>query len=145
MEDNVNKQIKDFFDVLEENLVECDDDLSFLHYGPDLFDLLCEILYEKSIDHTLRLKINAAIAYYVIPLDTISERFYGAYGYIDDIFLTVYVLREIANEYGSTFLQRLWNKPEDIQSVMDECYNKSIEFLDEDLIETILRYSGLIE
>ena len=141
----MNMQFKDFFDVLEENHADCDDDLSFLHYGPVLFDLLCKILYEKSIDNVSRLKINAAIAYIVIPLDTISERFYGAYGYIDDVFLTVYVLRQIADEYGYPFIQRLWDRSEDVHSVMDECYGKSVEFLDEDLIDTILKYSGLIE
>ena len=103
-------KFKDFFDVLEENLADCDEDLLFLHYGPDLFDVLCKILYEESIDHDTRLKINAAIAYYVIPLDTISEQFYGPYGYVDDVFLTVFVLRDVAVEYGYVFLQRLWDK-----------------------------------
>ena len=138
-------KFKDFFDVLEENLVDCDEDLSFLHHGPDLFDMLCKVLYEKSIDHGTRLNVNAAIAYYVIPLDAISEQFYGAYGYVDDIFLTVYVLREIAEEYGYAFLQRIWDKPEDIKSVMDECYEKSIAFLDDEMVNRILKYSGLNE
>ena len=141
----MNMQFKDFFDVLEENLANCDEDLYFLRYGPDLFDMLCKILYEKPIDPDSRLKINAAIAYYVIPLDTISERFYGAYGYIDDVFLTVYVLRQIADDYGYPFLQRIWDGNEDIHSVMDECYEKSLEFLDDDLIDTILKYAGLLE
>lgn len=138
-------KFKDFFDVLEENLADCDESLSFLHYGPDLFDLLCKILYEKSIDHDTRLKINAAIAYYVIPLDTISEQFYGPYGYVDDVFLTVFVLMDVADEYGFVFLQRLWDNPEDIKTVMDECFEKSIELLDDDLVDSILKYSGLME
>ena len=40
----------------------------------------------------MRLEISAAIAYYVAPDDIIPEEIYGPYGYIDDIFISVYVL-----------------------------------------------------
>ena len=137
---------KDFYDVIKENLENYEGVyVSFIDYGPDLFNLLCKLLYVKSIDNYSRLKLNAAIAYYVIPLDRISEQRYGPYGYIDDIFLTVYVLRDMADKYGYDFLQKYWDGDNNIQIILNECYNKSLEFLNDDIINDILKHAGLIK
>ena len=76
-------------------------------------------------------------------MDVIPEKKYGAYGYIDDIFLSVYVLRIVAEEYGYDFLQKIWDKPQDIKNVMDECESRSLEVLKDNQIKAILTYVGL--
>ncbi len=137
---------RDFYDIIKENLENYEGVyVSFIDYGPDLFNLLCKLLYVKSIDDYSRLKLNAAIAYYVIPLDRISEQHYGAYGYIDDIFLTVYVLRDIADKYGYDFLQKHWIDDSNVQIILNECYNESVKFLNDDVINDILKHAGLIK
>ncbi len=139
-------QFKDFYDVLKENLENSEEIYaSFIDEGPDLFDLLCNVLNAKSIDSFTRLEINAAIAYYVIPLDTISEQYYGPRGYMDDIFLTTYVLRDIADRLGYDFLQNFWKRNDDVESVISRCYQKTLNLLDDEEVESILEYSGLIE
>ena len=140
----MNNQFKDFYDILIDNLESYDDDYySFIDYGPDLYKLLCDCLNSTDIDSNLRLNISAAIAYYVVPMDVIPEQIYGPYGYIDDIYITVYVLRKIAHEFGYEFLQELWNSEEDVETIIQLCFKESAEIL-EDKVEDILNYVGLI-
>jgi uncharacterized membrane protein YkvA (DUF1232 family) len=61
-----------------------------LNYGPDLFKLLIETLNDKKMKSELRLRVSAALAYYVSPFDIIHETIYGLYGYINDIFICLY-------------------------------------------------------
>ncbi len=55
-------------------------------------------------------------------MDVIPEEIYGPYGYVDDIFISVYVLRKIADQHGYGFLQDLLVEDTDIEGVIDECY-----------------------
>ena len=137
-------EFKDFYDTLIENLDGYDGEYAyFINCGPNLFNLLCNLLSQKEISREMRLEISAAIAYYVAPDDIIPEEIYGPYGYIDDIFLIVYVLRKIADTYGYDFLQKSYRGFENIQDVMDECFENALEILSENQINSILSYVGL--
>ena len=121
----MNKQFKDFYDTLLENLDSYDGEYeSFINYGPNLFKLLCDLL-NCEIDNSLRLPICGAIAYYVTPDDVISEQIYGPYGYIDDIYLASYVLKMVASHHGYDFLQK--NCSFEVEPIVKECENKSLE------------------
>lgn len=136
-------KFKDFYDTLVDNLESYNGEYaSFIDCGPNLFKLLCDIL-EYDINKEIRKDICGAIAYYVVPMDVIPEQIYGPYGYIDDIFLSVYALRIVAEEYGYDLIQEIWDKPIDIKNVMDDCYEKALEVLKEEEINAILTYVGL--
>ena len=138
-------EFKDFSDTLRENLEAFEGSYAhFIDYGPDLFTLLCDLLDYKKLSKESRLEINAAIAYYVIPNDVISETVYGPYGYIDDIFITVFVLKRIAKVYGYDLIQDYWRLNNDVKDVIEECYDHSLELL-EDKVYPVLSYSGLVE
>ncbi len=140
------ENFKDFYYSLVENLDSYKGKYaSFIDYGPDLFNLLCNLLEKVELDKELRRDISSAIAYYVVPMDVVPEQIYGPYGYIDDIYITVYVLRRIGNEIGYELLQNIWEKDNNIKEIMDCCYNKSNELLREDQINDILLYVGLKE
>lgn len=140
----MGNNFKDFYDALVENLNSYEEEYdSFIDYGPDLYKLLCSCLNYEEVNSDLRLSISAAIAYYVVPMDIIPETIYGPYGYIDDIYITVFVLRKIAHELGYEFLQKLWENDEDIEKVIEICFKESVEVL-EDKVEDILTYVGLI-
>lgn len=140
----MENQFKDYFDVLSDNLASYEGDYaSFIDHGPTLYKLLTDVLDEKSINNDMRLEISAAIAYYVIPMDVIPEQIYGPYGYIDDIFISAYVIKKIANELGYELLEKHWIGSGILESVVEECYNRSIEVL-EDKTDAILGYVGLI-
>ncbi|GAA5819227.1 MAG: DUF1232 domain-containing protein [Methanobrevibacter sp. CfCl-M3] len=137
-------KFKDFYHVLLENLDSFDGEYaSFIDNGPKLFKLLLDILEDEKLTKQSRLEISAAIAYYAVPLDIIPEITYGPYGYTDDIYLTCYVLKKIAKEYDDEILKKYWFFDEDLIDIMDECFNKSKEILEEDQFEKILKYVGL--
>ena len=138
-------EFKDFYDTLIENLDGYEGEYAyFINCGPNLFNLLCDLLSQKEISREMRLEISAAIAYYVAPDDIIPEEIYGPYGYIDDIFVSVYVLRKVAKEFGYEFLQNLWKHETDVKDVMDDCYDNSLELL-EDKVHAVLSYVGLMD
>ena len=138
-------EFKDFYDTLIENLDSFEGEYaSFIDCGPNLFNLLCDLLSEKEIKKDMRLEISAAIAYYVAPDDVIPEEIYGPYGYIDDIFISVYILRKVADEFGYEYLQNLWRHDSNVKEIMDDCYDNSLELL-EDKVYPILVYVGLME
>ena len=140
----MENKFKDFSDVLSDNLESYEGEYaSFIDHGPDIYRLLTEILNEESVSPKTRLEISAAIAYYVIPMDVISEQIYGPYGYIDDIFISVYVIKNVASLLGHEFLEKYWKGKEPLESVIDECYDRSVEVL-EAKTDEILRYVGLI-
>ena len=133
---------KDFYDTLCENLETYSGEYeSFIDYGPDLFKTLCELL-NCDIDHSLRLPICGAIAYYVTPEDVIPENIYGPYGYIDDIYLSAHVLKMVADAHGYEFIQKK-SSIADIENIIDECEEKSLEMLKDDEIKSILEYIGI--
>ena len=138
-------EFKDFYDTLVENLDGYEGEYAyFINCGPNLFNLLCDLLSQKEINRQMRLEISAAIAYYVAPDDVIPEEIYGPYGYIDDIFISVYVLRKVAKEFGYDFLQNLWKHDTDVKKVMDDCYDNSLDLL-EDKVHEVLSYVGLMD
>ena len=136
---------KDFSDTLKENLDSFEENYaSFIDHGPNLFVLLCDLLDDKRVNKQYRLEIGAAISYFVVPNDVIPEEIYGPYCYVDDIFVSVFVLRKIADKYGYGFLQENWKNENDVKKVMDECYDKSLQML-EDKVYPILSYCGLVD
>jgi uncharacterized membrane protein YkvA (DUF1232 family) len=40
---------------------------------PDLFELLCDILNDKRTDWLVKIQIDAALSYFVLPNDIISD------------------------------------------------------------------------
>lgn len=138
-------EFKDFYDTLIENLNSFEGDYaSFIDCGPNLFNLLCDLLSQKEIKKDMRLEISAAIAYFVAPDDIIPEEIYGPYGYIDDIFISVYILRKVADALGYDYLQDLWKHDSNVKEIMDDCYDNSLELL-EDKVYPILVYVGLMD
>jgi Uncharacterized conserved protein len=139
----MENQFKDFYDVLRDNLDSYRGDYErFVDYGPDLFRLLTEILNQKSVSSDIRLKVSAALAYYVAPFDIIPEQIYGPHGYIDDVFICAYVIKDVAGELGYDFLDNIWNGEEELDEVVEECYSESSKIL-KDKVNEILAYVGL--
>lgn len=114
-------------------------------YTPHFFSLLCDLLNEEKITREMKHLINAALAYFVTPVDLIPEEIYGPYGYIDDLFLCTHVLKKVADELGVEFLEKLWEPDEDLQDVLDRCYEESEKVMQEKgLKDEIFRYVGLV-
>ena len=63
-------------------------------------------------------------------------------GYIDDIFISVYVLKDIEDDLGFGNLESMWEGNQDLKIAMDECYDHSKEILG-DKVDEIIKYVGL--
>lgn len=136
-------EFQDYYDVLSYNLESYKGEYApFIDHGPELFRLLNELLIKREVSSEFRLKISAAIAYYVVPMDVIPEQVYGPYGYIDDIFITSYMIKLLADKYGYPFLEKSWKGNGELKSVVDECYEKSSEILEEKTVD-VLDFVGL--
>lgn len=141
----MDNPFKDFYGVIRENLDSYKGEYErFVDYGPDLFKLLVDVLNEKSLKPELRLKVCAALGYFVVPYDILPEVIYGPHGYIDDVFLSTYVINEIKKKMGYDFLNILWEGDEELADVLDICYEQSMEILG-DNIDNILSYVGFNE
>ena len=133
---------KDFYDTLLENLdTYAGEYEGFIDYGPVLFKLLCDLL-NSDIDTSLRLPICGAIAYYVTPEDIIPEQEFGPYGYIDDIYLSAHILKIVGEKHGYDFIQSN-TQTHDIENIINECEDKSLEVLNDDEVKRILDYIGI--
>lgn len=137
------KECKDFYDTLRENLQNFRGKYdSYIDFGPDLFKLLVDLLDKEGVLSKHKILINAALAYYVAPKDVIPEDIYGPFGYIDDIYICVYVLKRLEEDLGQDFLVKYWEGEGDLKEVIDECYTKSKEVI-KDKADEILGYVGL--
>jgi len=138
----MENQFKDFYDVLRENLDSYRGEYErFVDYSPDIYKLLVDILNEKKLNPKFRMKICATLGYFVVPFDIIPEQIYGPHGYVDDIFLCSYVLKEIKNETGIEFLDEFWEGDEELEDVLNVCYTQSKEILG-DKVNDVLNYVG---
>jgi len=136
-------QVKDFYDTLRENLQNFRGKYdSYIDHGPDLFKLLVNLLDEEEVKIKERQLINAALAYYVAPKDIIPEEIYGPFGYVDDIFICVYVLKELEKEIGHEKLEEYWEGEDELNEVIKECLEKSSEVI-RGKEDDILKYVGL--
>ncbi len=143
--DIMPKIFKEFYDALTENLDSYNGQYaSFIDNGPKLYKLLSNLLmnYNKKLDSEDKMKINAAISYYVVPLDVIPESEYGPYGYIDDIYICVYVIKDLIEKYGYEEINQFWEEIDDLSEVVNESYEKTTILLDD--TDEILEYIGLI-
>lgn len=132
-----------FYDTLKNYLESYSGSFNdIINYSPDLFKLLNDILNEKVITAPSRLKICAAIGYFVIPLDVIPESIYGPDGYVDDLYVCCYILKDIINEIGYSSVEDLWEGPEELQIVLEKCLKESENILGKEQ-SYVLKYIGI--
>jgi len=72
-----------------------------IYQAPALYRLLTRLLDDPLLPGRLRPLVLAAIAYFILPADIISEDLYGPYGYVDDIFLVAFVADLVQRELAS--------------------------------------------
>ena len=86
----------------------------YLMLVPDLFHLLCKLSIDNEVPVKERIKLGAAIAYFVSPFDLVPEALVGVIGFADDIALAAYVLNSLVNTCNSDILKRHWAGDRDV-------------------------------
>lgn len=89
----------------------------YLMFAPDLFHLLCCLSVDQDVPIVEKVKLVAAIAYFVSPIDLIPGFFLGPVGYLDDIALAAYVLNSLIKSSGPEIVRKHWAGDGDVLEV----------------------------
>ncbi len=112
-------------------------------YLPEIFRALAAILESENIPQEDRLRINAALAYIVVPTDVIPEEVYGSWGYFDDLYIGALIFQEMHKKYPEE-AKKAWPINDDVHETITFCIAQSKQFLEEkNLIDKVLEYAGL--
>ncbi len=132
-----------FYELLQEHITgyrgEFDDIVLLV---PDFFRLLTNLLEDARVAKKARMLINAAIAYFVAPYDVQPEEVYGPFGYLDDLFLCTYVIRELRSLVPHEVMENAWEAEFDLQQITDMVYERCRVSLGEKT-DAVLQYVGL--
>jgi uncharacterized membrane protein YkvA (DUF1232 family) len=72
-----------------------------VHEAPAFYRLMVRLLDDPHLPKQPSQLVIAAIAYFILPSDAIPEDKYGPIGYVDDVFLCVFVADRVMKEAGS--------------------------------------------
>ena len=91
-----------------------------LMFGPDLFHLLCKLSIDENVPVSHKIKLGAAIAYFISPVDVIPEAIVGPIGYVDDIAVAALVLNNLINDTEPEMVRKHWAGDEDVLKVIQQ-------------------------
>lgn len=143
MEDYVDFEEK-FRKLIEQH--KNDEDYNLIKDYPAIFSVVENIAIDRHSDGTVKMLMNSAISYFVLPTDIISEKEFGIKGYIDDFFMCISVLRELLQyekKLGQFLISKHWKLKEDYESYIPEKYYAVIQRLGEKTTSDIISSSGL--
>jgi uncharacterized membrane protein YkvA (DUF1232 family) len=90
----------------------------YVLFAPDLFHLMWKLSGDSDVASRDKVKLAAAIAYFISPIDLIPEAIVGPLGYLDDIALAAHVLHSIVNHTDPEVLRRHWAGETDVLEVI---------------------------
>jgi uncharacterized membrane protein YkvA (DUF1232 family) len=90
----------------------------YILFAPDIFHLLCKLSIDKDVPAGKKVKLVAAIAYFISPIDLIPEGLVGPIGYLDDIAVASYILNDLINEVDPRIVRKHWAGESDILDVI---------------------------
>ncbi len=142
-----NKLLKNktqFKDILEENTINYKGKHeNTIKQCPKIYELLCKLLDSETIESKDKSQISSAIAYFILPKDIFPEELFGAKGYIDDIYLSLYILKKIEQKYEIEELLENWNYD---CKLLINLLNKEYQMLNKEynyILKDMLEYIGL--
>ena len=109
---------------------------------PDWFRLLTNLLEDGRVPAAARRLITAALAYFVAPYDVEPEEVYGPRGYLDDLFLCAYVVRELQRTLPQQVLEQAWEAEFELEPAVTQVLAVTGAALGEKR-DAVLRYVGL--
>ncbi len=118
----MDKEHLDFYQKLRKDVKQwvnknVDKDNKWSDYillAPDIFHLMCKLSVDKDVPTGKKVKLIAAIAYFISPIDLMPEGLIGPIGYLDDIALAAYVLNDLINEIDPQIIRKHWAGEKDI-------------------------------
>jgi len=109
-------------------------------YFPQFFNLACNILNDKYTDWHTKLLISSALGYFILEEDVIPDN--TEFGYLDDLYILCYVLREIKRHVSPSLLEENWDYSENVHDLIEEVYQDTYVVI-QDFACEILHKVGL--
>jgi len=135
---------KNYYDYLQESVGDCDDFEGILKLLPSFYQVLCNIDSDKKSNWYTRMLVNVALSYLILENDLIPEK-EKKKGYLDDIFICAYVLKEIRDKISKEIILDNLDPNESKENFLDLIYDvltKSSSYLD-NKTNRILEFVGL--
>lgn len=98
-----------------------------IRYLPNLYSLACNILKDEHTDWHTKIMISTALGYCILEDDIFPD--YKERGYIDDLFILSYVLRESEKHVSPNIITDNWDYEEDIMKIIDTVYTNTYNIL----------------
>lgn len=95
-------------------------DKDLVKYFPAFFSLACNIINDKYTDWHTKVLLSSALGYFILGDDVIPDN--TEFGYLDDLYILCYVLREIERHASPSLLNDNWEYSEDIHELIEEVY-----------------------
>ena len=115
-------------------------DKGLVKYLPAFFNLACNILNDRYTDWHTKILISSALGYFVLEEDVIPN--HTEFGYLDDLYLLVYALRETKRHVSPSLLEDNWGYSENIHDLIEEVYHDTYTVIQDYACE-ILHKVGL--
>lgn len=131
--DKLRKKIADF--IREKGV---NDNISeFLLAAPDLFVLLARLMVDKRVPTTSKALAGLAVAYFISPVDLIPEVVMGAFGFMDDIVLAVFVLKKILVDVDQSLVLEHWSGQMNLLTLITNVVQKADNLIGKSLIQKL--------
>ena len=111
----------------------------YIMWAPDLFYLLWKLSTDPDVPKSERVKLIAAIAYFISPIDLIPEGLLGPFGFADDIVLAAFVLHGLIDKTDPQIVQKHWMGDDDVLEVIKKIILISDKFVGEKIIGKLKR------
>ena len=130
----IRKKVNDWLEINAGNNKQWSE---YILLAPDLFHLLTKLSMDKEIPESKKVKLLAAIAYFISPIDLLPEALLGPIGFLDDIALSAYVLNDIINNVDPKIVTRNWAGDKDILVLVKTILANASNFLGSKILRKI--------
>lgn len=109
----------------------------------DIFELFARLFAHPDLPPNARPIVNAVLAYFVAPVDVMSEEELGPYGLVDDIYVATHAFHVLRREVPDDVMQDAWIGEGDLDDVMNRARSDSKSALGKEG-RAALRMAGLV-
>ncbi|KLO21727.1 hypothetical protein X275_08340 [Marinitoga sp. 1197] len=113
---------------------------------PNLFYLFINLMKDNEVDLKYKTKIMLVLSYIISPLDIIPESIIGPIGYLDDLYIGLYLLNILLNELPKEKIYEHWRGDKntlknvsEIIEILKNNYDKKVMGKISNLISKILK------
>ena len=143
----MDKEHEDFYKKIRAQIADFLEKKNFkyadvLLLAPDFFHLMVKLSLDKRVPQEKKVKLVAAILYFISPIDFLPEMIFGPVGYMDDLALAAYVLNDFINTGDLDILYEHWAGESDILASIQNVLTVADHYLGKGLWQRIKRTIG---